>query len=93
MASFEIEDRFMSSIDAMIKRTGQYKTRSEFFKDASRKRFTEIEEAEWRKKFREETDRMSKLAYSRGYKGDFPTKEHLDELAINYIKEKGIKLV
>ena len=63
MATFEIEDKFMDSIDAMIKRTGLYKTRSEFFKESTRKRFSEIEEAEWRKKFREECDKMGKEAY------------------------------
>ena len=83
----------MDSIDALLKKTGLYKTRSEFFKDSVRSKYNEINEQEWRKKFREETDKMSKLAYSRGYKGGFPTKEHLDELAKKYIKEKGIKLI
>ncbi len=92
MATFEIEDKFMNEIDKLIKKTGQYKTRSEFFKDSVRMRFTAIEEIEWRKKFREETDKMSKEAYAKGYKGGFITPKQRDKYAREYIKENKIQL-
>jgi len=93
MATFEIEDKFMKEIDAIIKRTGKYKTRSEFFKDSVRSKYKEIDEQEWRKRFREETDKMSKLAYSRGYKGGFPTREERAKIADEYLKKHNIQLI
>ena len=93
MATFEIEDKFMESIDALLKKTGLYKTRSEFFKDSVRSKFKEINEQEWRKKFREETEKMSKVAYARGYKGGLITPEQRDKIAREFIKENKIKLI
>ncbi len=92
MATFEIEDKFMSEIDKLIKKTGQYKTRSEFFKDSVRMRFTAIEESEWRKKFREEAEKMSKVAYAQGYKGGFIKPKQRNKYARDYIKENKIQL-
>jgi Arc/MetJ-type ribon-helix-helix transcriptional regulator len=93
MATFEIEDKFMRDIDALIKRTGKYKTRSEFFKDSARSKYKEIDEQEWRKKFRETADEMSRIAYSRGYKGGFPTREERAKIADEYIKKQNIQLI
>jgi Arc/MetJ-type ribon-helix-helix transcriptional regulator len=93
MATFEIEDKFMRDIDLLIKKTGRYKTRSEFFKESVRSKFDELNETEWKKKFREETKKLSDLAYSRGFDGKPLTKEELDKIAREFVKREGIKLI
>lgn len=92
MVSFEIDDKFLTAIDKLLEKSRKYGSRSEFIKEAVRKNYKELDSEEWKKKFREEVEKMREKAYSRGYKGGFPTHEERDKWAKEYMKEKGIKL-
>jgi len=93
MLSFELDDKFLKDIDSFIKRTGRYSSRSEFLKESVRSNYEKMSEQEWKTKFRDETEKMLKLAYLRGYNGETLSKERLDEIGSKFIKKKGIKLI
>ncbi len=91
MVSFEVEAPLLRAIDAYVKSSGFYSSRSEFIKESVRKNLLEREE--WRRDFRERIEKLRKLAISRGMPTTPVTQEERDAFAKEYAKKKGVKVV
>ena len=93
MVSFEIDDKFLTSIDKLLEKSRKYTSRSELIKESLRKNYKDLDSEEWKKKFREEVEKMREIAYARGYKGGFLTMEEKTKIADTYVKKQNIKLI
>jgi len=90
MVSFEIETPLLRAIDAYVKSSGFYSSRSEFIKESVRKNLLEREE--WRRDFRGRAENLRKLAISRGMPTTPVTQEERDAFAREYFKKNKITI-
>ena len=90
MLSVAVDDKFAKAIDDTIKCSGAYSSRSEFMKDSMRRNLEQANKlSEGTKRMREDIRKLSELAKKRGYKGGLISREEKDQIAEEYLKEKG----
>lgn len=85
-----VEDEFVKNVDAVLRRTKLYSSRSEFIKDAVREKTLELMEKQQQlEEFRKGVKKLARLAKKRGYKGGFLTREQKIKVANEMLKEHG----
>ena len=93
MLSVEVDERYAKNIDAMIKKTGMYSSRSEFLKDSIRRNLEKmIESDEKLKDIHEGLKEIARVAKERGWDGKLPTRAERDKWAREFVKKNGIKI-
>ena len=86
-----VDKEFVRNVDAVLKTTKFYSSRSEFIKDAIREKTLELVEKQQKlSEFRKGAKRLAKLALKRGYKGYLPSREERAKIADSYLREIGI---
>ncbi|MCX6803514.1 MAG: ribbon-helix-helix domain-containing protein [Candidatus Diapherotrites archaeon] len=93
MISVDLKEPFLKDLNAFIKKSGQYTSRSEFIKEAIRKNMQEAESKEWRKRFHKAVEEMREKAYANGFDGKLLTREERARIADKFIKENNITLI
>ncbi|MDD5148156.1 MAG: ribbon-helix-helix domain-containing protein [Candidatus ainarchaeum sp.] len=93
MLTVEIHENYAKAIDELIKKSGMYSSRSEFLKDAIRKNYEElIKFDKGLSEIHELGKKIGADARAKGYNGGLLTKEERTKIALEYAKERGIKL-
>jgi len=88
--SFSLNANAIKQIEELIKESGLYGSKSEFYREAVREKTLELiklKQTKIRKEFTE-------IARKRGYKPKFPgflTREEKIEIADKYLEERGLK--
>ncbi|MFH1588876.1 MAG: ribbon-helix-helix domain-containing protein [Candidatus Diapherotrites archaeon] len=88
MLSFEVSDAFAEAIDAVVRTSGIYSSRSEFLKDSVRKNVEQAKKtSEFIKKLRASSLELAKKAKSRGWDGKMASYEQKDKWAKEWVKK------
>gem|GEM_PF-1138795 len=94
MVSVELEDGFLSQVDEVVRRSGRFSSRSEFFKDSLRKNLAdEMDFLSRFGQFKKGITALRKKAYSNGYAGSLLSRSEKERIANEWVKENKIKLV
>ena len=89
--SFSLTSRLVRNIEQLIEETGLYSSKSEFYREAVREKFLELEKREKAKEeMRKVREKFARKLKSKNKTPSIPTKEERAEIADNYLKEKNL---
>ena len=85
-----VDSEYLRVLDAVIKNSRLYSSRSEFVKDAVREKMQELVKLDGNlEKIKKAARALGKKALERGWDGTLLSKEEKAKIADEFIKEKG----
>ena|SRR3990167_5472411 len=92
MLTVAVDAYFARAIDEALLVTGTYSSRSEFLKDAIRKNFAQLRQAnESMRRIHEEAKKLAKKARLKGYSGGLLTRAERKKITDEYLAENGFQ--